>query len=179
MSTRLNVDEYFVQMAKLVARRATCSRRQVGCVLVNSHNHVLSTGYNGVAKGQPHCIDVPCPGANCASGTGLHLCKAIHAEQNALLQCGDVHQIYAAYVTASPCVQCLRLLLNTSCYKIVFAEEYPHPESQNLWEVDGRKWVHHQSVCDCCAGTGKWEGNYYCDCCSGSGVKRQPEKGAI
>lgn len=141
--TRLGTDDYFIGIAKLVARRATCFRRQVGCVLVSEENHVLATGYNGVAKGQPHCTDNPCPGAHCASGTGLHLCQAIHAEQNALLQCSDIGKISTAYVTASPCIQCLRLLLNTGCHRIVFSEEYPHPESKDLWIEDGRQWVHH------------------------------------
>lgn len=143
MIIRLGVDDYFVKMARLVAQRATCHRRAVGCVLVNGANHVIATGYNGVARGQPHCIDTPCPGAHCASGTGLHLCQAIHAEQNALLQCGNINDIHTAYVTASPCLQCLRLLLNTSCHRIVFAEEYPHYESRDLWQDDGRMWVHH------------------------------------
>lgn len=138
--SRIQIDDYFIEIAKLVARRATCARRQVGCVLVNEQNHILATGYNGVARGQPHCIDTACPGAHCASGTGLHLCQAIHAEQNALLQCRNITEIYAAYVTASPCVQCLRLLLNTSCQVIVFDQEYPHSESKDLWEADGREW---------------------------------------
>jgi dCMP deaminase len=141
--TRISTDEYFIGIARLVAQRATCHRRQVGCVLVNSRNHVLATGYNGVASGQPHCIDRPCPGAHCASGTGLHLCQAIHAEANALIQCADIGAISTAYVTASPCISCLRLLLNTSCRTIVFAEEYPHPESRDLWVGDGRQWIHH------------------------------------
>lgn len=142
MILRLGTDDYFVKMARLVAQRATCHRRAVGCVLVNQQNHVIATGYNGVAKGQPHCIDTPCAGAHCASGTGLHLCEAIHAEQNALLQCSNINDIHTAYVTASPCIQCIRLLLNTSCHRIVFAEEYPHTESKQLWIEDGRMWVH-------------------------------------
>jgi dCMP deaminase len=140
---RIGLDEYFVEVAKIVAKRSTCVRRQVGCVLTNDHNHIMATGHNGVASGLPHCIDDPCPGAHCASGTGLNLCEAIHAEQNALLQCHDIGKIYTAYVTASPCIHCLRLLLNTSCERIVFAEEYPHPEARILWEGQGREWVHH------------------------------------
>jgi len=76
-------DEYFLKMAELVSTRATCARRKVGCVLVNSRKHILATGYNGVASGMPHCIDEPCPGANYPSGEGLDKCEAIHAEQNA------------------------------------------------------------------------------------------------
>lgn len=159
--------EYFLRMAQLVATRSTCLRRHVGCVLVNQHKHVIATGYNGVAVGVAHCnlqakavidnremggrlparsvvSDYPhaCPGAMAASGTNLDGCHAIHAEQNALLQCRDVHEIVTAYVTASPCVTCTKLLLNTSCQEIVFLEEYPHSAAQDLWEAQGRRWVH-------------------------------------
>lgn len=79
------------------------------------------------------------------SGTGLAACQAIHAEQNALLQCRNITEIEACYCTASPCVHCLRMLLNTSCRRIIFAEEYPHPESKDLWLTSPwRIWTHHQ-----------------------------------
>lgn len=134
-------DQYFLEMAKLVSTRSTCARRNVGCVLVNGRNHIIATGYNGVASGLPHCTDVPCPGADCMSGRDLDLCEAIHAEQNALLQCHDVHQIYTAYCTTAPCITCVKLLLNTSCSRIVFLENYPHKRSKELWESTGRIWM--------------------------------------
>lgn len=137
---RPSKDQYFASMALLVATRATCARRSVGCVLVNARGHVLSTGYNGPAAGQPHCIDVPCKGACAAPGTMLEACEALHAEQNGLLQCKDVYSIDTAYVTASPCVTCTKLLMNTSCNRIVYIDEYPHPAARLLWEGAGRKW---------------------------------------
>jgi dCMP deaminase len=140
--SRLTKNEYFLRMAELASQRGTCARRKVGCVLVDRYNHVLATGYNGVAAGRPHCIDAPCPGASYASGQGLHLCEAVHAEQNALIQCRDTMTIETAYCTASPCVHCLRMLLNTSCKRIVFRELYPHAESANLWMAAGRDWIH-------------------------------------
>jgi dCMP deaminase len=139
---RPSVDEYFLLMAQLVGSRSTCARRRVGCVLVNRYNHVIATGYNGVAAGVPHCIDKPCAGAGLPSGQGLHLCQAIHAEQNAIMQCRDITTIYKAYVTASPCIQCTRLLLGTACQEVVFIEEYPHSESRALWVGLGRHWSH-------------------------------------
>lgn len=143
--SRPDTDTYFVQMAKLVAQRATCARRRVGCVLTDINNHVLATGYNGVARGRPHCIDQKCPGADCPSGTGLDLCEAIHAENNALLQCKDVDFVHTCYVVSSPCKQCIRLLLNTRCTRIVFEEEYPHSESRDLWLSAGREWIKWES----------------------------------
>lgn len=153
---RLSKDEWGIQLAKVTAQRATCLRRAVGCVLVNVRGHVLSTGYNGVASGLPHCNEMAvyrhhvsddklegwyedysfphaCPGAQSPSGTNLDCCQAIHAEQNALLQCKDVHDIHTCYTTASPCVTCVKLLMNTSCQRIVFAEEYPQPAAKELW----------------------------------------------
>jgi dCMP deaminase len=137
---RPNFPEYFMAMAVLVSSRATCGRRRVGCVLTDKHNHVIATGYNGVAKGAKHCLDEPCPGRFCPSGTGLDLCEAIHAEANALLQCRDTQAIVRAFVTASPCVHCVKLLLNTSCQEIYFLEAYPHSDAQRLWESQGRLW---------------------------------------
>lgn len=143
-------DEYFMRMANLVATRATCLRRSVGCVLVNSRNHVLATGYNGVAAGAPHCnelviVELPmlsehtyphaCPGARALSGTNLAECAAVHAEQNALLQCRDVYQIAAAYITVAPCESCLKLFLNTLCERIVVGSWYADPE-----EVVRARW---------------------------------------
>jgi dCMP deaminase len=120
---------------------------------------VLSTGYNGVAAGLPHCNErdpiptinrklgrnVPefphaCPGACSPSGTNLDGCEAIHAEQNALLQIRDVYQLHTCYCTTSPCITCVKLLLNTSCQRIVFDEEYPQPHAKEMWVSAGRLW---------------------------------------
>lgn len=143
-------DEWALKLALLTAQRATCCRRQVGCVLLNSRGHVLATGYNGVAAGLPHCnqhdpyhpLGFPnaCEGARSPSGANLDGCQAIHAEQNALLQCRDIYQIHTVYVTASPCVTCCKLLLNTSCERIVYVEEYPHSAARDLWTGAGRSW---------------------------------------
>lgn len=147
-------DAWAIELVRVTATRATCCRRQVGCVLTNSRGQVLATGYNGVAAGQPHCNHVQmvakgkyfleerphaCAAAFAPSGTQLDGCEAIHAEQNALLQCRDVYEIETAYVSASPCVTCTKLLLNTSCQRIIFIEEYPHPAACDLWLKAGRK----------------------------------------
>jgi dCMP deaminase len=140
---RLSKPAYYIQMAQLVARRASCRRRQVGCVLVNENGHVLSTGYNGPARGVPNCTEHPCPGATYSSGEGLDLCEAIHAEQNALLQCHDVNLIDTCYVTTEPCAHCAKLLLNTGCQWVIYDEPYPQGGGQNQW-VRGRlstRWL--------------------------------------
>lgn len=154
---RPDIDLYFMRMAHLVATRSTCLRRSVGCVLVNGRRHVLSTGYNGVARGSPHCNEMKlvgetfedlgngmmrpvtmaesypnkCAGAMAKSGTKLHQCTAVHAEQNALLQCRDVHLIDTAYVTTAPCDSCLKLFLNTSCERLIIGAWYATSDGSN------------------------------------------------
>lgn len=147
---RPSLDVWALKLASLTAQRTTCLRRAVGCVLLNSRGHVLATGYNGVATGLPHCnhsdqLYLPgfphtCSGAHSPSGANLDGCLAIHAEQNALLQCSDVYKIHICYTTASPCLTCTKLLLNTSCERIVFVDEYPHSEAKDLWVGACRTW---------------------------------------
>ena len=164
--TRPTRDGWGLQLAQVTASRSTCLRRSVGCVLVDKRGHILATGYNGVAAGQKHCNEdlllAPppfegtwaegtnikythyphaCPGAQSLSGTNLDGCQAIHAEQNALLQCGKVWEIDTCYTTTAPCMTCVKLLLNTSCQRIVFKEDYPHSEARVLWENAGRIWL--------------------------------------
>lgn len=165
---RLTIDEWAMQLAQVCAQRSTCCRRHVGCVLLDSRKHVLATGYNGVASGLPHCNEVTgekreedlatrtiktqpifgnaCTGATLPSGEGLDLCEAIHAEQNALLQCADVNNILYCYTTTSPCVTCTKLLLNTGCRYIYFLEEYTKIDSKDLWVKAGRVWRHLPSL---------------------------------
>jgi dCMP deaminase len=153
---RPSINRYFADMAQLVASRSTCVRRAVGCVLVDKANRVLATGYNGVAVGQKHCNDVKmtdfrvkhltfpnaCPAAGAMSGQNLDGCGAIHAEQNAILQCPDAQRIERAYVTAFPCPTCTKLLLNTSCREIVYLNPYGDDAGRKMWIAAGRLAVH-------------------------------------
>jgi len=139
---RQPADFYFLRMALLVSERGTCVRRKVGCILVNKKNHVLATGYNGNPSGFMHCLDNPCKGANSKSGKDLDKCEAIHAEQNALLQCKDVYDIDTIYCTVSPCIHCVKLLLNTSAKRIVFGEKYIQKDAERLWTLGGKDWAY-------------------------------------
>lgn len=91
---------------------------------------------------RPTRIEYPhaCARAAAPSGEELDGCEAIHAEQNALLQCRDVREVYACFVTTSPCVTCAKLLLNTGCRRIVFRDLYPHTQAGELWVRAGRQW---------------------------------------
>lgn len=144
VASRISRDEMFLQMCFILALRGTCKRRKVGCIFTDVRGHIISSGYNGNAAGQPHCIDSPCPGVGLASGTGLDECEAIHAEQNAMIQCRRPFEIETVYCTDSPCIPCLKLLMGTSARRIVFAREYPHPKSKNMWmgSGEGKEWIH-------------------------------------
>lgn len=148
-SARPSVDRYFIEMARLVASRSTCLRRSVGCVLVDAKNRVLATGYNGVASGSVHCNDFAvddggiafphaCSGSTAESGTNLEGCAAVHAEQNAILQCSNADTIARAYVTTFPCSGCAKLLLNTGCGTIVYDQRYADTAGRELWIAAGR-----------------------------------------
>ena len=137
--SRLTKDEYFMIMAKVAALRSVCKSRRVGAVLVDINGYVLSTGYNGPPKGFQECD--PCKRVGLKIGESLDDCPSIHAEQNAILQCRDARSIDTLYVTSSPCVFCLKPLLNTPCKRIVFETLYPHPLSIEMWEKAGRIWT--------------------------------------
>jgi len=124
-------------MALTLAVQSTCARRDVGCILVDRHHRIIGSGYNGVAKGLDHCKDKPCGGVGFKSGDGLGICEAIHAEQNALMQCRDIDSIVSAYITTAPCMHCTKMLMNTGCKAIYFANNYAI-NGKSIWTG---KWV--------------------------------------
>lgn len=158
---RPSKDEVWMSVARRISQLSTCWRRSVGCVLIDVRGHVSSTGYNGVHPHAKHCnepktvgvdfktasfdpkIEIPsgtktvypyaCDGARLPSGTGLDLCEAIHAEQNALLQCKSPWELATAYITTAPCITCTKLLLATSCQTIFFGEDYQGNAGLKLW----------------------------------------------
>lgn len=133
---RPSADEYFMNMAKLVATRSTCVRRQVGAVIVKD-KRVLSTGYNGAPKGSKHCDELGCIRVelNVPSGTRHELCRGVHAEQNAVIQAayfGVSVKGSTIYTTTYPCSMCAKLLINAGIKEIVYLEGYPDDLSKEL-----------------------------------------------
>ena len=138
---RPSEDEVMLAVADKLSVRATCIKNKVGCVLTDFAGQILSTGYNGVPRNQPHCIEHPCVGATGARGSDT--CQAVHAEINALLYCHDVGMIHTCYVTDMPCNSCMKALLNTNCmcivtWKTLLNEE---PAAAVLWRAAGRKII--------------------------------------
>ena len=117
---RISWKNYFMNIAREVATRSTCSRKHVGAVIVRDKT-ILSTGYNGSIKGLPHCDD-----AGCDMVDG-HCVRTSHAEANAIVQAAkngvgiDQSKIY---VTASPCYDCFKLIANAGINTIYYEEFY-------------------------------------------------------
>lgn len=144
---RLSWDEYFMQMAELTAKRSTCLRRQVGAVIVKDR-HIIATGYNGAPRGLKHCdekggclrqqLGVP-------SGQRHELCRALHAEQNAIIQAATLGQSIedgTIYVTHQPCVICAKMIINAGIKRIVVREAYPDEMATEILDEAGIRVIH-------------------------------------
>jgi len=122
-------DQYFLKMAFLVAERSTCLRHHIGAIIVKDR-HVLTTGYNGAAKNTADCLTLGClrDKLNIPSGQRHEICRAIHAEQNAIIQAG-VHGVNineaTIYCTHSPCIICAKMIVNAGIKRVVIGSKYP------------------------------------------------------
>lgn len=131
MRERASWDEYFMNIAREVATRATCDRKHVGAVIVRD-KAILATGYNGSIRGLPHCDE---EGHLMEEG---HCVRTVHAEANAIVQAarhGARIDEASIYVTASPCWACFRLIANAGIKRIVFGEFY---RDQRIFDISQR-----------------------------------------
>jgi dCMP deaminase len=134
-------DQYFLQLARQAATRSTCLRRQVGAVLVRD-KRILATGYNGAPRGVAHCLDIGClrEQLGIPSGERHELCRAIHAEQNAVIQAA-IHGVAiegaTLYCTHHPCILCAKILINCGVREIHYLEGYPDDLSREMLEEVG------------------------------------------
>ena len=139
-------DHYFMQMAELTAHRSTCLRRHVGAVIVKD-KHIIATGYNGAPRGIAHCdekggclrekLGVP-------SGERHELCRALHAEQNAIIQAATLGQSIEGatiYITNQPCVICAKMIINAGIERIVVKDGYPDELSVEILAEAGLRIV--------------------------------------
>lgn len=146
-NSRPSWDQYFMDLAKLVAERSTCLRHKVGAVLVKD-KRILATGYNGSPPGMAHCLEVGCirDKMKIPSGTRAEICRAVHAEQNAIIQCAtyEVSSKEATlYTTHQPCTICTKMIIAAGIKKIVYDHPYPDKFAQSLLRETGvkvQKW---------------------------------------
>ncbi len=136
-------DDYFMDITHFVATRSTCLRRHVGAVLVRD-KRILSTGYNGAPSGIDHCLEVGClrEQLGIPSGERHELCRALHAEQNAIIQAA-LHGVgikgATLYCTNLPCIICSKMLINSGIRRIVYQEGYPDKLAGEMLAAAGMK----------------------------------------
>ena len=125
-----------MEITRLVAKRSTCLRRQVGAVLVMD-KRILATGYNGAPSGLAHCLDIGClrEKRKIPSGERHELCRGLHAEQNVIIQAafhGIRIQGSTLYCTHLPCVICTKMLINAGIKEIIYEGGYQDALSQEM-----------------------------------------------
>lgn len=127
---------YFMDICKIVSKRSTCTRRDVGAVIVRD-NQILATGYNGAPKGLAHCEIKGClrEQLKIPSGQRHEICRASHAEQNAIVQAavnGISIKGSTLYCTTHPCSICAKLIINSEIKEIFILEDYTDDLSKKL-----------------------------------------------
>lgn len=138
---RPSADEYFLKLAAVVAERSTCLRRHVGAVAVRD-KHILATGYNGAPAGAADCLELGClrNENNIPSGERHEVCRAIHAEQNVIIQAA-LHGVSlegaTIYATHSPCVLCAKMLVNARIKGYVSFGDYSDVTFVQLFKEAG------------------------------------------
>ncbi|MDR1418323.1 MAG: cytidine/deoxycytidylate deaminase family protein [Endomicrobium sp.] len=137
MHKRPSWDNYFMKLAWLVAERSTCLRHHVGVVIVKD-KRILTTGYNGAATSTKDCLEQGClrNELKIPSGQRHEVCRAIHAEQNAIIQGGyNGINIKGAtlYCTHSPCILCAKMMVNAGVKRVVTDIEYPDETFRKLF----------------------------------------------
>lgn len=126
-------DEYFMNIARMVALRSSCIKRKVAAVIVRDRR-IVSTGYNGTPRGTKNCNKGGCPrcGSLGAPGDGLEACLCSHAEENAIVQAA-YHGVSikggTIYCTLSPCLICTKMIINSGLAEVVYNRAYAIEEA--------------------------------------------------
>lgn len=138
---RVTWDEYFLKIAAVVAERSTCLRHHMGAIAVRD-KHILTTGYNGAASGLKSCLELGClrDEQGIPSGQRHEICRAIHAEQNVIIQAA-LHGVSlegsTIYCTHTPCVLCAKMLVNARIKRFVSFGRYADDTFISLFKEAG------------------------------------------
>jgi len=139
--SRPNWDNYFMKIAFVTAERSTCNRHHVGAVIVKDRR-ILTGGYNGAPAGLPDCLELGClrDAASIPSGERTEVCRAVHAEENAIIQ-GAIYGLSlkgsTIYCTHSPCRRCAKMLCNLGIKRFVACFEYDDSVFTDLFKAVG------------------------------------------
>lgn len=138
---RLEWNLYFMEIAKVVATRATCCRRKVGAIIVKDRQ-IISTGYNGAPKGVKHCEESGClrKKMKIPSGERYEMCRASHAEMNAIIQAafhGISTKDSELFCTCMPCQICAKMIINAGIKVVYWLGDDYFPGSPSLFQEAG------------------------------------------
>jgi dCMP deaminase len=147
--------EYYIEIAKSVARRSTCLRRRFGAVIVKN-DQIISTGYNGAPRKTTNCIDLGyCARKqmNIPAGQNYELCRAVHAEMNAVIHASRLDMAGAdlylagreadsgeAVENPEPCLLCKRVIINAGIIRVIM----PGQQGYRYIEVDD--WILQEKI---------------------------------
>jgi dCMP deaminase len=140
---RPDFDEYCLKVASVVAERSTCRRHHMGAIAVRD-KHILTTGYSGAPAGAKDCLELGClrNEMGIESGTRQEICRAIHAEQNVIIQAG-LHGVSlegsTVYCTHTPCVLCAKMLVNARIARFVSFGKYNDDRFIEIFKEAGIK----------------------------------------
>jgi len=136
-------DEYFMEIANTVSKRATCDRGRSGCVIVRDRQ-ILVTGYVGSPKGLPHCDEVGHQFRRVVHEDGTvseHCVRTVHAEQNAICQAAKLGISLdgaTLYCRMTPCRVCAMLIINCGIKRVVCEKKYHDgAESEEMFKMAG------------------------------------------
>jgi dCMP deaminase len=127
MNNRISLDAVHIEMAQALSKRAACTRRQVGALVVDKDGRIASSGYNGAPSGEVHCTDGGCPRGQQSyeevpAFSSYESCVAIHAEANALIRAGEKAVGGTLIITCPPCHECARLAKAARVARIIYPE---------------------------------------------------------
>ena len=146
MPHRPSWDQYFMQICHVAAQRSTCTRAAVGAVIVKDRT-ILATGYNGAPAGHPHCSEVGClvyTSTNPDGEVEENCFRTIHAEINAIAQAAR-HGVSigdsSIYITHSPCIHCLKVIVNTGIRRVCYTKPYKLHNIEPMVERSGLELI--------------------------------------
>jgi dCMP deaminase len=150
MKNRPSKEEYYLSIAREVAKRGTCLRRNFGAVIVNN-DQIVSTGYSGAPRGSPNCIDLErCPREemDIPRGERYELCRSVHAEMNAVIHAPRTQMVgstlYLAGINMAdgqmlkdtiPCKLCTRVIINAGIGTVISLD------GDRIMRYDVSDWV--------------------------------------
>ena len=155
---RRDKQNYYLDMAQVALERSTCLRRHFGAVIVKN-DVIISTGYNGAPRGRANCIDLNyCirQQRNIPRGTQYELCRAIHAEANAIIAASSEEMIGSTlYLVgrdaqtgdimkdADSCPMCKRQIINAGISQVLIRRDHDQYDV-----IDVNDWVQHDELLD-------------------------------